>query len=184
MIFTKRYLDEQVQKNVILEYSALEKRLERSEDDVFISYSWKDRTYAHKIVQLLEKSGYTVYIDYNDYRLDRDNVSKATAQCLISQMKKCKGLFHLYSPNASVSKWCPWEVGVFSGIKNFKCANLPLLDNSTDDFKKQEYLDIYPYVVYETVQNTSVYDFWVNESTNKYVKLRDWLNGKEPYIHN
>ena len=30
MIFTKRYLDEQVQKNVILEYSALEKRVERS----------------------------------------------------------------------------------------------------------------------------------------------------------
>ena len=39
MIFTKRYLDEQVQKNVLLEYSALDKRTERPEYDVFISYN-------------------------------------------------------------------------------------------------------------------------------------------------
>ena len=184
MIFTKKYLNDQVQTNMILEHSTFATRVERDSYDVFISYSWSDRAYADKIVQLLEKCGYTVYIDYNDYRLDRNNVSKETARCLINQMKKCKGLLHLYSPNASVSKWCPWEVGVFSGINNFKCANLPLLDNSTDDFKKQEYLEIYPYIDYETVLNTSSYDFWVNESTNKYVKLREWLNGKEPYIHN
>ncbi len=181
MILTKKYLNEQVQKNIILEHSAFSARIERDLYDVFISYSWNDRAYADKIVQLLEKCGYTVYIDYNDYRLDRNNVSKETAKCLINQMKKCKGLLHLYSLNASVSKWCPWEVGIFSGIKNFKCANLPLLDNNGDDFKKQEYLEIYPYVDYETTQKTLNYDFWVNESDNKYVSLKAWLNGQEPY---
>ena len=72
-------------------------------------------------------------------------------------------------------------MGVFSGIKNFKCANLPLLDNATDDFKKQEYLEIYPYVDYEIAKNTANYDFWINEHSKKYVSLRAWLNGQEPY---
>ena len=78
MFFTKKYLNDQVQKNIILEHSTFSTRIERDSYDVFISYSWNDRAYADKIVQLLEKCGYTVYIDYNDFRLDRDNVSKET----------------------------------------------------------------------------------------------------------
>ena len=35
----------------------------------------------------------------------------------------------------------------------------------------------------EIIKNTSNYDFWINENTNKYVRLSEWLNGKEPYSH-
>ena len=100
MLLTKSFLNEQVQKRVIKENFEFSKRQERYEYDVFISYSWHDRSYADKIVQLLEQCGYSVYIDYNDTRLDRNNVSEATAQKLIQVMKKCKGLLHLYSPIA------------------------------------------------------------------------------------
>jgi hypothetical protein len=182
MILSKQFLNEQVQKRNLQEnfrYDRLfyEKRQELDQYDVFVSYSWNDRSYADKIVQLLEQCGYTVYIDYNDKRLDRNNVSEETAKRIINEMKKCKGLLYLYSPSSSVSKWCPWEVGVFSGMKSFRCANLPLTQNRGDDFKKQEYLEIYPYVDYEATQDHSRYDFWVCESDSKYTTLKSWLNG-------
>ena len=182
MILSKQFLNEQVQKRNLQEnfrYDGIfyEKRQELDQYDVFVSYSWNDRSYADKIVQLLEKCGYTVYIDYNDKRLDRNNVSEETAKRIIIEMKKCKGLLYLYSPSSSVSKWCPWEVGVFSGMESFRCANLPLTQNRGDDFKKQEYLEIYPYVDYEITQDHSRYDFWVCESDSKYTTLKSWLNG-------
>lgn len=183
MLLTKSFLNEQVQKRIIKENLEFSKSKERNEYDVFISYSWNDRSYADKIVQLLELCGYSVYIDYNDTRLDRNNVSDETAQKLIQVMRKCKGLLHLYSPSASVSKWCPWEVGVFSGIKNFKCANLPLLERSGENFKHQEYLELYPYVDYERIRETQKYDFWICENTSTYTTLRAWLNGTKPTKH-
>ena len=67
-------------------------------------------------------------------------------------------------------------MGVFSGIKNFRCANLPIVDNYGDDYKHQEYLEIYPYVEYEGEPN-SKYDFLVFESNNKYTTLKNWING-------
>ena len=188
MILSKQYLDAEVKNKSLYEnftYGGLfyNKRQELNQYDVFISYSWNDRSYADRVVQLLEKCGYTVYIDYNDKRLDRDNVSEETAKRIIAEMKKCKGLLHLYSPNSSVSKWCPWEVGVFSGIKSFRCANLPLTENRGDDFKKQEYLEIYPYIEYEQIRGTTKYEFWVCESQNKYIELKYWLNGSELCTH-
>lgn len=139
--------------------------------DVFISYSYNDKYYAKKIVDLLEASGYSVYIDYEDLRLDRNNVDEKTAKLIIDEMKKCKGLLYIYSPNSQNSKWCPWEVGVFSGIKDFKCVNLPLVDKEGDNFKNQEYLELYPYI------NYAKGEFWVCETNRKYVSLKRWLEG-------
>lgn len=187
MILSKRFLNEQVQKRVLnegLPYGGLfAQRKELSSYDVFVSYSWNDRLFADKVVQLLEKCGYTVYIDYNDSRLDRANVSEETAKRIIDAMKKCKGLLYLYSPSSSVSKWCPWEVGIFSGMKNLRCANLPLTEEYNEDFKTQEYLEIYPYVEYDTVAGSERNEFWIHESPNKYITLSGWLNGQTPYIH-
>lgn len=51
-------------------------------------------------------------------------------------------------------------------------------------FKGQEYLGIYPYIDYEKGANSDRYEFWMNSpKENKYVRLREWLNGKDPYSH-
>lgn len=139
--------------------------------DVFISYSFNDKFYVQEIVKLLKKSGYSVYVDYDDLRLDRNNVNEKTARMIVAEMKKCKALLYIYSPNSTNSKWCPWEVGVFSGIKNFKCVNLPLVEKEGDSFKNQEYLELYPYISY------SKGEFWVCETDHKYVSLEHWLRG-------
>ena len=71
------------------------------------------------------------------------------------------------------------------GQQNGRCAILPVLDSQTATFAGQEYLGIYPYIDYEKIQNGEKYDFWVNDPTDKqkYVRLKDWLAGKDPYKH-
>lgn len=178
MILNKRFLNEQVTKRYIYENYLYHSDTAQSSYDIFISYSWNDRSYADKIVQLLKRCGYSVYIDFNDRNLKYNRIaSQETATHLLNEMKKCKCLLYLHSKNSFLSKWCPWEVGVFSGIKNFKCANLPLTEGYNENFKNQEYLDIYPYIEYEKAANTDKYDFWVCESETKYTTLSAWING-------
>ena len=176
MILTKQFLNEKFPTRVLDESLKFCRAKELDSYDVFISYSWHDRAFAYKVVKLLENCRYTVYIDYNDLKWDRSNVSEDTAKHLVEKMKKCKGLLYLYSPSSSVSKWCPWEVGVFSGIKNFRCANLPIIDKDGEEYKNQEYLDLYPYIDYEKTEKTGNYEFWVCESETRYAPLNYWLN--------
>ena len=50
MLLTKRFLNEQVQRNILLyEHADSSNRTERNEYDVFISYSWNDMIYADKV---------------------------------------------------------------------------------------------------------------------------------------
>ena len=183
MILTKQFLNETVKTFNMDESLRFQRRSELSAYDVFISYSWNDRNFAYKVETLLKNCGYSVYIDYNDLKLDRTSVSEETAKRLVETMRKCRGLLYLYSPSSSVSKWCPWEVGVFSGIKNFKCANLPLIDKPGENYKNQEYLELYPYVEYATTNGTDKFDFWVCESGNKYTTLKQWINGNSLTYH-
>lgn len=184
MILNKRFLNEQVSTRLLYENYSYHSDTTASSYDVFISYSWNDRSYADKIVQLLKKCGYSVYIDFNDHALKYNHIaSQETAKHLLNEMNKCKCLLYLHSKNSALSKWCPWEVGVFSGIKNFKCANLPLTEGYNENFKNQEYLDIYPYVEYEKIAGTEKYDFWVCESSTKYVSLGRWIAGYSPQEH-
>ena len=184
MILNKQFLNEQFSKHNAYEFVSYRSDKTKSAYDIFISYSWNDRLYANKIVQLLKNCGYSVYVDFDDYGLNNNHIaSQETAKHLLNEMNKCKCLLYLHSKNSSLSKWCPWEVGVFSGIKDFKCANLPLTENCDENFKNQEYLDIYPYIEYEKTPITGKYDFWVCESKTKYINLRSWVDGSKPYEH-
>lgn len=154
--------------------------------DIFLSHSSLDRNEVLNLVQLFNKSGYSVYVDWlYDEQLDRNNVTPSTAQMLRLRMKQRRGLSYLDTENASQSKWCPWELGYFDGKSgNSRCCILPVLSSATSTYHGQEYLGLYPYLEYEKYQNSDKYDFWVYEqSTSKYVRLDLWLTGQEPYMH-
>lgn len=184
MLLSKALLNELTEKREINESLQYSPKRDPESYDIFISYNFNDISYAKKIVGLLAKHNYSAYADYQDLTLNRNNVSVKTAKHLLLKMKKCKALFYLHSKSATVSKWCPWEVGIFSGIKNFKCANLPIVDKKYDKlYKHQEYLSLYPYVDYEKNSDDNTYDFWINCQDGKYVSLKEWLNGKQPRFH-
>ena len=121
-----------------------------------------------------------------DTQLDRSSVTAKTATTLRERMHACNGLAYISTENIAGSKWCPWELGYIDGNKNGRCAILPILERDTGEFKGQEYLGIYPYIDYEQINNSEKYEFWVNDPKDrtKYVSLKKWLLGKDPYAHN
>lgn len=165
--------------------SLFESRKEIEEYDAFISYSWKDKIFASKVAYLLEDLGYSVYIDLKDASLSRDKVTLKTVKRIATMMDKCKSLIYLHSPSATVSKWCPWELGYVSGRRNFKCVYLPLLEHSNQDFKNQEYLRIYPVGEYAENASTKKFDLWVVNQSNakEYTTLKRWINGGKLIKH-
>lgn len=183
---SKRFLNECFQKRQLSSSQLLESlstRPGRNAYDVFLSYSFKDKEFALKICKLLEECGYSVYIDLNDEQLDRSNVDRKTAQRLATMMKKCSCLIYLHTASATVSKWCPWELGFMSGYKNFRCVTIPLTEDK-EEFPHQEYLEMYPTLSYEQIKGSDKMDFWVDENdSDLYVNLRKYINGTNPYKH-
>lgn len=154
--------------------------------DIFLSHSSLDHDEVLNLIQLFNKSGYSVYVDWiYDKQLDRSNVTAKTAETLRERMNQSKGLSYLATSNASQSKWCPWELGYFDGKSgNSRCCILPVLSYEASTYNGQEYLGLYPYLEYAPRQDTGKYDFWVHEQgSSKYIKLDCWLNGQAPCEH-
>lgn len=146
----------------------------QSDYDLFISHSFKDKNMVIGLYQLFNEVGYKVYIDWiDDSSLNRTNVTLETANIIRERIKSCKGMAYISTSNSSDSKWCPWELGLSDGLKGKVCI-LPVMDS---DFKGQEYLSLYPYLDYEKVQNSSRFEFWVNDQRlkNRSVTLKKWL---------
>lgn len=114
--------------------------------DIFISYNIKDRAIIEGVYNELTEMGFKVYVDFIvDKDLDRSNVSLETAKIIRTRLENSKSLIYAQSPNAAMSRWMPWELGVVDGHTK-KCAVLPILINSTDLYSKQEYLKLYPVI--------------------------------------
>lgn len=118
-----------------------------SQFDIFLSYNIKDKEVVKGIYYYLRSQGFKVYLDFIvDPLLDRSNVTKETALTIQSRLKHSKSLIYADSPNASMSKWMPWELGVVDG-KTDKCAILPVVSYTLQKHTRQEYLSIYPIIL-------------------------------------
>lgn len=125
--------------------SIVESQNYQQQFDVFLSHSIRDAELVLGVANILKKMGQRVYIDWViDKQLSRDSVTKETAETLRDRMKQSSKLLYLATDNASSSKWMPWELGYFDGLKSGKVAILPLVDYSFSSFKGQEYLGLYP----------------------------------------
>ncbi len=113
--------------------------------DVFLSHSFSDADLILGAKKILERQGFTVYVDWiEDPQLNRNNVTKETALHIKGRMHSCKRLVYATSENAKHSKWMPWELGYFDGHKPGQVAIMPLMESEYEDFKGQEYLSLYP----------------------------------------
>lgn len=117
--------------------------------DIFLSHSYRDKELIYSVKFELESYGYKVYIDWiDDNQLSREEVTKDTAEILKNRMNKAKSLVFVTTENSIDSKWMPWELGYFDGKKG-KVAILPVLKTKDDEFKGQEYLGLYDFIVKE-----------------------------------
>ena len=120
----------------------------RTSFDVFLSHSFRDQELVLGLRTLLEQKGLKVYVDWiDDPDLDRNAVSPKTAAAIQRRMKQSTALLYATSRNAADSKWMPWELGYFDGLKG-KVGVVPLASNETRPaaLAQREYLGLYPYV--------------------------------------
>lgn len=143
--------------------------------DVFLSHSVKDSELILGMKGIIEDLGYSVYVDWiENPELDRQRVSKETAEKLRNQMGASKSLFFVTTDNADNSKWMPWECGYFDGIKE-KVAIVPVKKTSSNnEYYGQEYLGLYPYVTKEK-STTGKEMLWIRQNEKKYVSYDYWV---------
>ena len=157
--------------------------------DIFLSHSYNDRVIIPALKAELEKFGYRVYVDWiDDKLLSRDNISKDTAKILQKRMQQSKCLIYATSENSSSSRWMPWELGYFDGIKDKMVGILPIKKHGNgfqDNFNGEEYLGLYYYIDKDRISGKNEEALWVKESVSKYMIFDSWLkNGAKPVERN
>lgn len=115
--------------------------------DIFLSHCLKDADLIAGLKAMLEEQGSKVYVDwFVDKQLDRGRVNPETADVLRRRMRASESLFFATSDSSPDSKWMPWELGYFDGLRQGRIAILPLVPSEGSRFKGQEYLGLYPLV--------------------------------------
>ena len=73
-------------------------------------------------------------------------LSAENADMLRRRMKQSRSLVFLTTKSSISSRWMPWELGYFDGLKTGFIGILPIVDYSGGSFSGQEYLALYPLV--------------------------------------
>ena len=149
--------------------------------NIFLCHSSLDAKTILGLREYFTHFGFTTYIDWiDDHQLDRSKVDRETANLLRKRMQNSDCLLYASSDNSPDSKWMPWECGYFDGIKS-RVAICPISESATqslfEEYNKQEYLSLYPYLTNDLTQGTNKENLWIKESQNKYHKKLKVSNG-------
>ena len=113
--------------------------------DIFLSHSYEDAEVIAGIKVLVEQEGLSVYVDWiEDAQADRSKVTAKTAEMLRQRMRHCRFLLFATSKASPSSKWMPWELGYFDGLRQDRVGILPIVASDGGSFNGQEYLGLYP----------------------------------------
>ena len=76
--------------------------------------------------------------------------SAITAKKIKKQINLCDKFILLATNDAIHSIWCNWELGYSDAVKPGKIAIFPMNDTdiSEDDYSGNEYMELYPTIVY------------------------------------
>jgi hypothetical protein len=113
--------------------------------DIFLSHCVRDARVILGVRDWLTSQDLRVYVDWiDDPEMDRSAVSRATAARLRQQMQRSRSLLYATSRAAKASRWMPWELGFFDGLKGSERVSIMPLDSSGgDEFIGEEYLGLY-----------------------------------------
>lgn len=148
--------------------------------DVFLSHSSAEpEEILLGVKTILEDRGLKVYVDkYGDPHLSPDSVTPETAEVLRHRMRQSNTLLYVHSQHSKKSRWMPWELGFFDGLKG-AVGIIPVTSNQEETFKGEEYLNLYPHVDVAPTNTTKEQQLWINKSAGLYARLDKWAQGAE-----
>jgi hypothetical protein len=150
--------------------------------DIFLCHSYLDKEEVKGLYLELTEMGFTVYVDWIvDPHLDRNKVTKETAEHVRNRLRSSKTLLLALSANATFSKWVPWELGYIDG-KTTQCALLPVSQDNIrrTSFTRTEYLTLYPFVEKPNDLGRFQDKLWTIDGAHSYVDFQSWVNGRKP----
>jgi hypothetical protein len=176
-LYTSAYLKQVAagKSSVIKDKLFTESKKTHTSFDIFLCHSFLDKDEVEGIYYELTKQGLSVYVDWIiDPQLNRNNITKESAELIRNRLKISKSLMLAISINAGMSKWMPWELGYMDGHTN-QCAIFPVSKDITAPltFKRAEYLLLYPYIKRAALTSYTA-EAIITESANNYVSLNDW----------
>lgn len=142
---------------------------------VFLSYRRKDKKYVKPIVDLLINIGAKIYIDYIDNTLP-DKPNNQTAAILRSRIKGSDKFILLATPNASESKWIPWELGLGDGAIQYENVAILPVTKSRYHWEEQEYFDLYGYIEKVSSKDKTRYDYAIFYPDGTSIWLDKWMD--------
>lgn len=149
--------------------------------DVFLSHCFKDADIILGVKALLEATGLSVYVDWiEDQGLDRGNVTPRTAAVLRERMQASLSMIFATSEASPSSKWMPWELGYFDGIRQARIAILPLVATPGGAFNGQEYLGLYP-TVEKLPLRAGGTGIFVTKPNRQYLALKSFRDGSTQF---
>ena len=141
--------------------------------DIFLSHANEDAQLILGLKVLLEEKGYRVYVDWDDAELDHNVVNANTAGVLRTRMEWCRSLAFATTQNSPKSKWMPWELGYYDGLKRGFIGIVPLVPENDSQFRGQEFLSLYP--VIENIPSRG--ELGLMKTTYQYVPLTESIRG-------
>lgn len=117
---------------------------------IFMSHKHSDLEDLKGVIGFLEKKyNISIYIDGNDSTMPKVTSVK-TAEKIKEKINLCDKFILLATNDAIHSIWCNWELGYSDAVKSGKIAIFPMNDTdlSDDDYSGNEYMELYPSIVY------------------------------------
>jgi hypothetical protein len=147
--------------------------------DVFLSHSVRDARVIYGVRNLLTGLGFRVYVDWiDDPKLDRSQVSAATAAQLRERMQQSNTLIYATSRSAQKSRWMPWELGYFDGLKSSERVSIfPIEDFANEGFDGEEYLGLYK-LIQKVLVGTRTEPYAVRSSGIRGEPMSSFINGQ------
>lgn len=153
--------------------------------DVFLSHSLRDAQAILGLRNLLSEQGLRVYVDWiDDPELDRSRVSSLTAARLRERMRQSKSLVYATSRAARESRWMPWELGYFDGIRGDSHVSILPVEGQSDGasaFDGEEYLGLYK-VIEKVRVNGQLRPSVVHLSRRRAESLGSFVNGRGQFF--
>jgi len=147
--------------------------------DVFLSHSpTEPGVILLGIKTMLEDEGLRVYVDnYSDPEVSPISVTPVMANVLRNRMRQSNTLLYVHSQHSTTSRWMPWELGFFDGLKG-AVGIIPVTHHEEETFKGMEYLNLYPYVDV-TISGSNERQYWIRRSSSVFAPLGAWIRRVE-----
>jgi hypothetical protein len=114
----------------------------KREATAFLSHSHQDKEYAKGLQVLLREHGWEVYVDWEDSGMP-DTPNRETAATVQRRINEFDWFLFLSTPNAALSKWCPWELGYADKSKGYDRILIIATVDASGRESGREYIQLY-----------------------------------------